>query len=79
MRERERELQRLAQAHAAQLPKIRAELGNPFFYTGRPENAHQSESEYTGYRSHEAGADLVLEWAGLASQIRTLRKQLDQV
>jgi hypothetical protein len=58
------------------LRKIRKTLGNPFFYSGRPDDDLESKSRYTGYTSHEPGLQLVRECQELAKEIESIRGEL---
>ena len=75
-KERSAELLLDVQAHAAKIEEVRETLGNPFFYSGRPENDPQSESKFTGYKSHEPGLRLIQEWQDASKEIVAIKSQL---
>ncbi len=62
--------------HGANIERIRAELGNPYFYGGRPADDPESEAHFTGYKSHEPAFALWQEWQDTSRQIADIRKQL---
>jgi hypothetical protein len=66
------------QLHAlgATMEEVRKELGNPYFYGGRPDDDPESKARFTGYASHEPGLRLWREWREVSRQIRTIRQQL---
>jgi hypothetical protein len=66
------------QAHAAKIPEVREALGNPFFYSGRPESDPQSESKFTGYESHEPGLRLLREWQDASREVAAIQSQLQE-
>jgi hypothetical protein len=68
-------LQRM-QALAAGIAAVRATLGNPFFYSPRPESDPQSESQFTGYKSNEPAFQLFRELQDVSKEIGVLRGQL---
>jgi hypothetical protein len=72
-------LVREVQAVKAKLGEIRAEHGNPYFYSGRaetPENAGESVAKYTGYKSHEPGLRIVRDLLDADRELTTVREQL---
>ncbi|HEX7797843.1 MAG TPA: hypothetical protein VF456_25955 [Vicinamibacterales bacterium] len=77
---RDTELQSTLVEHAKSVRAVRARLGNPFFYSGarhgRPENATKTVAKYTGYKSHEPGLALVLEWMAINRELKTIRDRL---
>ena len=67
------------QAHAAKIEEVRATLGNPFFYSGRPEHDPHSESTFTGYKSHEPGLQLIRECHDASREIEAIQGRLRAV
>jgi hypothetical protein len=63
-------------SQAASIEKVRETLGNPYFYSGRPADDPESESRYTGYKSHEPTLVLWREWQDLSQQVAAIRKEL---
>jgi hypothetical protein len=57
------------EALATGIAEVRATLGNPFFYSPRPESDPQSESRFTGYKSHDPGLQLLREWQDVSKEI----------
>ena len=76
VKDRLSELQSTIKAHAANLPEIRKNLGNPFFYSGKPEGDPESRSRFTGYASHEPGLERIREAQELSKQIDKIEVQL---
>jgi hypothetical protein len=68
-------LQRL-QAHGTNLSQVRAALGNPYFYSGRPADDPKSKAHFTGYNSHEPGLQLLRDWQDVSQQVVAIRTQL---
>jgi hypothetical protein len=72
-----------AQEFAATIGDTRQRLGNPFFYSGenwgRPENADESVRNYTGYRSHEPGLQIVRGLKDADRELSVLREQLREL
>jgi hypothetical protein len=70
-------------AFAAKIGEVRAELGNPFFYSGarhgRPQNADKTVEKYTGYKSHEPGLTLLLGFRDVNRELTTLREQVREL
>jgi hypothetical protein len=67
------------QEFEGRLATIRAEHGNPYFYSGRaenPESGGESVAEYTGYRAHEPGLQIVRNLLDADRELRTVREQL---
>jgi hypothetical protein len=64
------------QAHAASLDKTRQALGNPYFYSEKPEDDPESKSRFTGYASHEPAFQLWQALRDLDELIADLRRQL---
>jgi hypothetical protein len=64
----------------ARLGEIRAEFGNPYFYSGvnpgQPEHAGESVANYTGYRAHEPGLRIALGVIETNRELSTVREQL---
>jgi hypothetical protein len=75
-RDREAQARKRLQVHAANIEQVRAELGNPYFYAGRPADDPESEVHFTGYRSHEAAFALWQRWQETSRQIAAIRRQL---
>ena len=75
-RKREAQMRQRLQAHVANIEQVRAELGNPYFYGGRPANDPESEAHFTGYKSHEPAFAFWQEWQDTSRQIAAIRKQL---
>jgi hypothetical protein len=80
--ERKAALMSEAQQFAARIGEVRAALGNPFFYSGgnyeRPENADESISNFTGYKSHEPALRLMRTLEQADRELDDLRQQLDE-
>jgi len=64
------------QAHGANIEQVRADLGNPYFYTGRPAADPESAAHFTGYNSHQPAFALWHECQETSRQIAAIRKQL---
>jgi hypothetical protein len=68
---------------AAKIGEVREALGNPYFYRGgnygRPENADESITRFTGYKSHEPALRLVRSLYNADRELRTLREQLGEL
>jgi quinol monooxygenase YgiN len=64
-------------AFGATIEHVRAELGNPYFYAGRPSDDPESEAHYTGYKSHEPGLALLQEWRENVRRVVMVRRQLE--
>jgi len=64
------------QAHAANIDEVRAALGNPYFYSGRPADDPESETYFTGYKSNDPALTLLREWKEALRRIRVVREQL---
>ena len=75
-KERQSQLLLRVRTHADNIEKIRSTLGNPFFYSARPEGDLESKSRYTGYTSHEPGLQLVRECQELAKEIESIQAEL---
>jgi hypothetical protein len=60
----------------ATIEQVRIELGNPYFYGGRPAGDSESQAHFTGYKSHEPGLALLREWQDATRQVARVRKQL---
>jgi hypothetical protein len=73
---RETQARQRLQAHVANIEQVRAELGNPYFYAGRPADDPESKAQFTGYKSHEPAFALLQEWHNTSRQIAAIRKQL---
>jgi hypothetical protein len=73
---RESQLLLRARAHADNIEEIRKTLGNPFFYSGRPEGDSESKSQYTGYASHEPALQLLNEYQEVAKEVEAIQSQL---
>lgn len=66
---------------------IREAFGNPYFYSGgkhgRPENAEQSASKYTGYKSHAVVRDTIgpalVRLEALRTEMTAIREQLHEL
>jgi hypothetical protein len=74
--ERRATLKQEMQAHAARIAEVRATLGNPFFYSPRPEGDPQSESKFTGYKSNEPAFQLFRALWDVSKEIKVLQGQL---
>lgn len=61
---------------SANIGQIRATLGNPYFYGGRPADDPESEAHFTGSRSHEPALALWQEWQDVARRIERINAQL---
>ena len=55
---------------------FRAAFGNPYFYSGRPENAGESIADYTGYKAHEPGLRIARGFVDVNRELSTVREQL---
>jgi hypothetical protein len=73
---REARVREQLQAHAANIDDVRAALGNPYFYSGRPASDPESEARFTGYASHEPAFTLLRELKELLRRIAMVRSQL---
>jgi len=65
-----------AKEFEGRLPEIRAAFGNPYFYSGRPENAGESIADYTGYKAHEPGLRIARGFVDVNRELSTVREQL---
>ena len=64
------------QGHAAQMERVRASLGNPYFYSGRPADDLESEARFSGYASHEPARRLYVELQNVTREVQRLRDEL---
>jgi hypothetical protein len=64
----------------ARFGEIRAEDGNPYFYSGanqeQPENADDSAANYTGDKAHEPGRRIARGLIDVNRELSTVREQL---
>jgi hypothetical protein len=66
-------------AFAANLSEIRAVLGNPFYYSGRPESDPHSEAHFTGYAGNDAALMLLRELRDARIRIAAIEEELSQI
>ena len=66
------------QWRAASIQVTREALGNPFFYSARPEGHPESRANFTGYKSHDPGLALMLEFRRITKEITTIQNQLKE-
>jgi hypothetical protein len=64
------------QAHGARIEDVRKELGNPYFYGGRAADDPESETRFTGYKSHEPGLRLIRTWQDACREVEAIKGQL---
>jgi hypothetical protein len=62
--------------HSESIEEIRKALGNPYFYSDRPEGDPESKSWYTGYASHEPGLQFLREYQEVAKEIESIKGEL---
>src|SRR5262245_7434069 len=55
---------------------LRADLGNPYFYGGRPARDPESEARFTGYKSHEPALRLFREFQDVSREVAGLKSEL---
>jgi|KBSSwiStaDraftv2_1062776.scaffolds.fasta_scaffold3283271_1 hypothetical protein len=67
------------QTHVADIGRIRRDLGNPYFYSGRPATDAESQAHFTGHRSHEPAFVLWLEWREASRRAADIRRQLAEL
>jgi hypothetical protein len=75
-KERQFQLGLRLRAHTDSIEEIRKTLGNPFFYSGRPEGDPESKSQYTGYASHEPALQLMSEYQEVTKEVESIQGQL---
>jgi hypothetical protein len=73
---REAQLVIRVRAHADNLDELRKTLGNPYFYSPRPDADAESKSRYTGYTSNEPGLRLARECLELAKEMASIKGAL---
>jgi len=71
-------LQREAEEFAARLGDIRAEFGNPFFYS-HPDHPDQSVTNYTGASSHKVVLPTVLALRRVDRELGRIRERLREL
>jgi hypothetical protein len=62
--------------HADNIEDVRGALGNPYFYSSRPEGAPESKSRFTGYASHEPAFRLAREHQEIVKEIESIEGRL---
>ena len=75
-RNREADARQRLQAHVAHIGQIRAELGNPYFFSGRPPDDPESAAHFTGYKSHEPAFAVWQQWQDISEQVAAILRQL---
>jgi hypothetical protein len=73
---RESQLLIRLRAHTENIEEIRSALGNPYFYSGRPDGDPESKSRFTGYASHVPGLQLLREYQEVAKEIESIKSEL---
>ena len=76
LKTREAHARQRLQTHGASIDQVRRELGNPYFYSGRPAGDAEIEARFTGWKSHEPAFQLWQEWQDVSRQMKTIRRQL---
>jgi hypothetical protein len=69
-------LQADLKALSANIHDVRAALGNPFFYSPRPDDHPQSRSKFTGYASHDPALQLIRGLQEATRAVATAERQL---
>ena len=64
------------QAFAANVHGVRQALGNPFFYSPRPDDDPQSRAKFTGYASHDPALRLLRGLADASRAVATAERRL---
>ena len=75
-RKRQAEAAERLRTHGENIEQVRATLGNPYFYHGRPAADPESEAHYTGYKSHEPGLRLYRDLQDVSREVKAIRSQL---
>ena len=75
---RESVAQQQLREHTANIEEVRKELGNPYFYSGRPADTPESEAKFTSWKSHEPAFRLWQEWQDVSGEIKEIRHRLQQ-
>jgi hypothetical protein len=75
-RTRQAEAAQRLRTHGENIEEVRATLGNPYFYRGRPAADSESEAHYTGYKSHEPGLRLYRDLQDVSHEVEAIRNQL---
>lgn len=78
-REREAAVRSRLQTFAANISTVRAELGNPFYYSGRPASDPESEAHFTGYASNEAIFALVRDLRAAVRRVAAIEERLSHI
>ena len=58
------------------IDQIRRHHGNPYFYGSRPGDDPQSETNFTGYNSHDPAFILWQEWRRAARHVALIQTEL---
>ena len=61
---------------AGRIGETRARLGNPFYYGGNTDRAHQGIDRFTGYASHDPGLRRLRDFQLADRECQSLRAQL---